>query len=68
MPPGDAWIEHGLRIEALGYATFLFRDHLAPVPAMMDTAMATTRLRAGTTVIDHDAEQLAQVVAQPSGT
>lgn len=62
LPP-DCWIEHVRRVEALGYATFLIRDHfvpdffgeqLAPLPALMAAAAATTTLRIGTLVLDND--------------
>jgi probable F420-dependent oxidoreductase len=59
----EAWLDHVRRVEQLGYATFLIRDHfvpdffgdqLAPLPALMAAAMATTRLRVGTMVLDND--------------
>ena len=62
MPP-DAWVAHVRRVEELGYATFLIRDHfvpdffgdqLAPVAALMTAANVTTTLRVGTLVIDND--------------
>jgi probable F420-dependent oxidoreductase len=58
-----AWIAHVRRVEQLGFATFLLRDHLvpdffgeqlAPLPALMAAAMATTTLRVGTLVLDND--------------
>jgi probable F420-dependent oxidoreductase len=61
--PREAWLDHVRRVEHLGYATFLIRDHfvpdffgdqLAPLPALMAAAMATTRLRVGTMVLDND--------------
>lgn len=62
---GDAagWLAAALRTEALGYATFLLRDHFvpapfgtqfAPFPALMAAAAATTTLRVGTLVCDND--------------
>ncbi|HEU0115683.1 MAG TPA: TIGR03621 family F420-dependent LLM class oxidoreductase [Thermomicrobiales bacterium] len=57
------WTERARRAEALGYATFLIRDHLvadyfgdqfAPLPALMAAALATTTLRVGTLVLDND--------------
>lgn len=62
MPACD-WLDHVRRIEALGYDTFLIRDHfvpdffgdqLAPLPALMAAASATTTLRVGTLVLDND--------------
>jgi probable F420-dependent oxidoreductase len=62
LPP-DAWLAHVRRAEALGYATFLIRDHFvpdffgdqyAPFAALMAAACATTTLRVGTIVIDND--------------
>ncbi|HET7092992.1 MAG TPA: LLM class flavin-dependent oxidoreductase, partial [Thermomicrobiales bacterium] len=61
--PPTEWLERARRAEALGYATFLIRDHLvsdyfgdqlAPLPALMAAAMATTTLRVGTLVLDND--------------
>ncbi len=61
--PASDWIAHVRRAEALGYATFLIRDHFvpdffgdqfAPIAAMMAAACATTTLRVGTIVIDND--------------
>jgi len=63
MYPADAWFSHVRRIEALGYATFLIRDHFvpdffgdqyAPLVALMAAASATTTLRIGTLVLDND--------------
>lgn len=57
------WVAQARRAEALGYATFLIRDHfspdffgdqLAPFTALMAAASATTTLRVGTLVIDND--------------
>lgn len=61
--PAAEWLAHVQRVEALGYDTFLIRDHfvpdffgdqLAPLPALMAAVMATTRLRVGTMVLDND--------------
>jgi probable F420-dependent oxidoreductase len=58
-----AWADRVRRAEALGYATFLIRDHLlpdffgdqlAPLPALMAAACLSSRLRVGTLVIDND--------------
>jgi probable F420-dependent oxidoreductase len=58
-----AWTALAKRAEALGYATLLIRDHLAPdffgpqlapLPALMAAACATRTLRVGTLVIDND--------------
>jgi probable F420-dependent oxidoreductase len=63
MKPPTAWFDHVRRVEALGYATFLLRDHFvpdffgdqyAPLPALMAAAGVTTTLRLGTMVIDND--------------
>ena len=63
MTTREAWVAGALRAEALGYATFLIRDHFvpdffgdqfAPFAALMAAAMATTTLRIGTLVIDND--------------
>jgi probable F420-dependent oxidoreductase len=63
MLPASDWIAHVRRIEELGYASFLIRDHfapdffgpqLAPFSALSAAAIATTRLRVGTMVLDND--------------
>src|SRR5712675_1476907 len=50
--------EKARKIEALGYDTLTLPDHLtdclAPVPAMVSAASATTRLRVGTNVLNND--------------
>jgi probable F420-dependent oxidoreductase len=57
------WTERAQRAEALGFSTFLIRDHFvpdffgvqfAPVAALMAAAAATTTLRIGTLVFDND--------------
>ena len=59
----DAWIALVRRVEALGYSTFLIRDHFAPdyfgdqfapFAALTAAACATTSLRVGTLVFDND--------------
>jgi probable F420-dependent oxidoreductase len=58
--PYDAkgWVELARRVEDLGYSTLTIPDHftqqLAPVPALMAAADATTRLRIGALVFDND--------------
>src|SRR6266508_3040954 len=63
MYPADAWVDHVRHIEALGYATFLIRDHFvpdffgdqyAPIAALMAAANVTTTLRVGSLVLDND--------------
>jgi probable F420-dependent oxidoreductase len=63
MKAPAAWFDHVRRIEALGYATLLLRDHFvpdffgdqyAPLVALMAAASVTTKLRLGTMVIDND--------------
>ena len=55
---GEEWAEKARRIEGLGYSTLLIPDHfgdqLAPMPAMMAAAAATTTLRVGGLVLDND--------------
>jgi probable F420-dependent oxidoreductase len=59
-PDGTArsWAEQARKAEDLGYSTLLMPDHfgdqLAPVPALMAAADATTTLRIGTLVFDND--------------
>lgn len=55
---GTSWPESARKAEDLGYSTLHLPDHfgnqLAPIPAMMSAADATTRLRVGTLVFDND--------------
>ena len=59
-PDGSArsWAEQARRAEDLGYSTLLMPDHfgdqLAPIPAMVAAATATTTLRVGALVFDND--------------
>jgi len=59
-PEGTArsWAEQARKAEDLGYATLLMPDHfgdqLAPTPALVAAADATTTLRVGTLVYDND--------------
>ena len=52
------WQDKARRIESLGYSTLLVPDHLwpvlAPVPALVSAAAATSTLRVGTNVINND--------------
>ena len=52
------WVEKARKIEALGYDTFNVPDHLAdllaPLPALVSAAGATSRLRVGTNVLNND--------------
>jgi len=55
---GRSWAEQARKAEDLGFSTLLMPDHfgdqLAPVPAMMAAADATTRLKVGALVFDND--------------
>ena len=55
---GDAWAAAARQAEDLGYSTLFVPDHLddqlAPVPAMMAAADATTDLKVGTLLFDND--------------
>src|ERR1700676_1585233 len=59
-PEGTAasWADQARKAEDIGYATLLMPDHfgdqLAPVPALMAAADATSQLRVGTLVFDKD--------------
>src|ERR1039458_7473920 len=59
-PDGTArsWAEQAKKAEDLGYSALLMPDHfgdqLAPVPALMAAADATSTLRLGTLVFDND--------------
>lgn len=63
MTTRQAWLDLARRVETLGYATLLIRDHFAPdffgdqfapFAALMSAADATTTLRVGSLVIDND--------------
>lgn len=53
-----AWAEVAKRAEDLGFSTLLMPDHfgeqLAPLPALVAAAAATSQLRVGTLVLDND--------------
>ena len=55
---GPDWAAQARRAEELGYSTLFLPDHfgdqLAPVPALMAAASATTDLRVGALVFDND--------------
>jgi probable F420-dependent oxidoreductase len=59
-PEGTAasWADQARKVEDIGYSTLLMPDHfgdqLAPVPALMAAADATSQLRVGTLVFDND--------------
>jgi len=52
------WQDKARKVESLGYSTLIVPDHLwpvlAPVPALVSAAAATTSLRVGTNVINND--------------
>jgi len=54
----ERWVEQARKVEGLGYSTLLMWDHfgeqLAPLPALMAAAAATTTLRVGSYVLDND--------------
>src|SRR6202050_1790339 len=55
---GEAWAEQARKVEDLGFSTLLMPDHfgdqLAPVPALMAAADATSTLKVGALVFDND--------------
>lgn len=55
---GAAWLETARKAEDLGFSTLLMPDHfddqLAPMPAIVAAAGATTTLRVGSLVFDND--------------
>jgi probable F420-dependent oxidoreductase len=57
-PSMQEWTGLARKLEDLGYSTLTMPDHfspqLAPVPALMAAADATTELRVGTLVFDND--------------
>ncbi|MDP1804096.1 MAG: TIGR03621 family F420-dependent LLM class oxidoreductase, partial [Acidimicrobiales bacterium] len=57
-PDGPSWAALATKAEDLGYSTLFLPDHfgdqLAPVPALMAAADATTTLRVGALVFDND--------------
>ncbi len=52
------WQETARKVEGLGYTTLSLPDHLteliAPMPALVSAAAATTTLRVGTNVLNND--------------
>jgi probable F420-dependent oxidoreductase len=63
MGTREDWFAKVQRVEELGYATLLLRDHFvpgsfghqfAPISALMAAAMVTQRLRVGSMVFDND--------------
>jgi probable F420-dependent oxidoreductase len=57
-PTLEAWRAHARKVEAQGYSTLLISDHLnnnlAPVPALLSAADATTTLRVSSFVFNND--------------
>lgn len=57
-PSGQEWAAAARQAEDLGFSTLFMPDHfgdqLAPVPALMAAACATTELRVGALVFDND--------------
>jgi len=57
-PSAKAWTDLARKAEDLGFSTFFMPDHfgdqLAPVPALVAAADATTELRMGALVFDND--------------
>ena len=57
-PDAASWVSLARKIENLGFATLTMPDHftdqLAPMPALMAAAQATTNLRVGALVWDND--------------
>ena len=57
-PDAASWLALARKVESLGYSTLTMPDHfgdqLAPVPALMAAAAATTTLRVGALVWDND--------------
>lgn len=55
---GLSWAQSAQKAEALGYSTLMMPDHfgdqLAPIPALMAAADATTELNVGALVFDND--------------
>jgi alkanesulfonate monooxygenase SsuD/methylene tetrahydromethanopterin reductase-like flavin-dependent oxidoreductase (luciferase family) len=54
----EEWVAKAKLVEQLGYAVLLAPDHihlpLAPIPALLCAALATTTLRVGSYVLDND--------------
>jgi probable F420-dependent oxidoreductase len=54
----EEWLDLARKAEGLGYSSLLLPDHfgrqLAPLHALLAAAMATSRLRVGTIVLDND--------------
>ena len=58
LTSGKEWADLARRVEDLGYSTMTLPDHfgnqMAPVPALMAAASATSILRIGALVWDND--------------
>src|SRR5438067_8618805 len=54
----EEWVAKARKVEDLGFSTLFMPDHfgdqLAPIPALMAAADATTTLRIGSLVFDND--------------
>ncbi len=65
---GTRWREFAKRAEGQGYDVLLVTDHmgpqLAPIPAMMAAADATTRLRVGSFVFSNDYRNLVMLAKE----
>jgi probable F420-dependent oxidoreductase len=65
---GTRWRDFAKRAEAQGYDVLLVTDHmgpqLAPIPAMMAAADATTRLRVGSFVFSNDYRNLVMLAKE----
>src|SRR5665213_2096614 len=53
-----SWVDQARKVEDLGFSTLLMPDHfgdqLAPIPALMAAAAATSTLKVGALVFDND--------------
>jgi probable F420-dependent oxidoreductase len=65
-------VEKARKVEALGYDTITFPDHLtdrlAPMPALIIASEATTRLRVGTNVLNNDLRHPVMVAREAAAT
>lgn len=60
------WAGYARKVESLGYSTLLLSDHiawggLAPLPALLTAAEATTTLRLGIHVLDNNMRHPARI-------
>lgn len=71
-PSRREWCDKARKVEDLGFSTLLVPDHLtdliAPFPALVSAAEATTQLRVGTNVLNNDLRHPLLVAREAAAT